>query len=520
MFKCEICNREFNTLAGLNNHVGQLHKPVEEYYLKFMNPIKGTCKTCGKDTSFLNLTKGYSVYCCPACVNKDPDIKNKIREIKGPAKEKFIQLKKIKSTKIKSYIYPVCLMVSNSTEKDVEDMSTNLLIFEPPIKKTIEIKNKISSSNNSCLLAFDDGIDDQPQKLKSTDGDIFKRNLIFKTYKLALIDPRFVSESYDHQWKCTTCGNRFTQQWSNIRVGHVCKICHPEQLTKSPAESEIMEFIQSVSDCEIQSNIAGVIPYGPLDLYIPEKRVAIEFVEIAFINAHYDDKKYQIRKCNECIAKGIRLLTIFEDEWVLKQEIVKARLKRILGIFDNVEKVHGRKCVIKEIPHPAIKNEFLNKFHIQGKDNAFLKLGAYYNGVLVSVMTFGKGNISKGSKNVEGLWELNRFASDRAYQVNGIASKLLSYFKKNYEWNEIFSYADLRWSNGDVYSKLGFEFSHASDSNYFYLKDFKRFHRFSLRKRAEEPRDVTEFTIRTAEGYLRIFDCGNLKFVMKKDQDK
>jgi hypothetical protein len=54
-----------------------------------------------------------------------------------------------------------------------------------------------------------------------------------------------------------------------------------------------------------------------------------------------------------CSKKGIQLIHIFEDEWINKQDIVKDRIKNILGIYDK--KIFARKCVIKEIK-PSVCN--------------------------------------------------------------------------------------------------------------------------------------------------------------------
>ena len=51
--------------------------------------------------------------------------------------------------------------------------------------------------------------------------------------------------------------------------------------------------------------------------------------------------------------------------------------------------------------------------------------------------------------------------------------------------------------------------------NYWYVKSLKRIHRFSLRKRPDEPKDVSESILRAEEGYVKVWDCGHLKFVMQ-----
>jgi len=211
---------------------------------------------------------------------------------------------------------------------------------------------------------------------------------------------------------------------------------------------------------------------------------------------------------------GYRLIHIFEDEWILKKDIVKSRLKHILGKTEDLTHIGARECIIKEISSKE-KDEFLEQFHIQGKDVSKVKLGAFYKHQLVAVMTFSHGSLAKGVKHQNPLvWELNRFCSHSDFIISGIASKLLEYFKRNYTWHKIFSYADRRWSDGNLYEKLGFQLDHVTQPNYWYVGDFERIHRFNLRKRPEEPKDIPEHILRLQEGYIRVWDCGNLKFVL------
>lgn len=262
--------------------------------------------------------------------------------------------------------------------------------------------------------------------------------------------------------------------------------------------------------------------YLELDMIIHSKKIAIEYCGLYYHEEKILDdtrpipgKDFHLKKLQLTNNKGYNLIQIFEDEWILKEDIVKHRLLQILNKNDNI-KIGARKCIIKEIDSKT-KNEFLEKYHIQGKDSAIIKLGAFYGETLVSVMTFSKGSISKGSYHKEGEWELNRFCSNYDYHVIGIASKLLNYFKINYEWIKIFSYADRRWSIGDLYYQLGFNLEKITDQNYWYSKGIKRIHRFNLRKTEDDPKDKTEEMLRLEQGYNRIWDCGNLKFVLENN---
>jgi hypothetical protein len=223
----------------------------------------------------------------------------------------------------------------------------------------------------------------------------------------------------------------------------------------------------------------------------------------------------------DCKKVGFNLITIFEDEWVYKKDIVKSRLKNILGIDKDVVKIHARKCIIKEISITEA-SMFCEENHIQGYTGSSIKIGAFYGNELVSVMTFAKPSLSKGYSNYSaGVFELSRFCSKLNYNVVGIASKLLKYFRNNYSWSLMFSYADRRWSNGNLYNKIGFEFDSITKQNYWYFRggDTKRSHRFVLRKKHDEPKDITEWEIRKSQGWNRIWDCGNLKYVINKEKE-
>ena len=347
-------------------------------------------------------------------------------------------------------------------------------------------------------------------------SEIFKKRhfeevlKILKKYNLKLLS-KYIKSNDIIKLKCQVCNNIFKTHHVYLVQGYgKCPICFPK--TRSSGEIELFKFIQSLN-LEIIENSNKIIQPYELDIYIPDKSIAIEYNGLYWHNDNnIKNKNYHLDKTELCKSKSIQLIHIFEDEWIFKKEIVKLRLKQILGISSLI-RVHARKCEIKEIS-PTVKNEFLNKFHLQGEDKSKRKLGAFYNDELVSVMTFSKGNISKGSKNLDGIYELSRFCSK--YHIPGIASKLLSHFKRNYDWKEIFSYADRRWSDGDLYYKLGFELTHITKPNYFYTKGTTRLHRFNFRKKYNEPKNIPEWILRLQDGYYQIWDCGHYKFILKK----
>lgn len=429
----------------------------------------------------------------------NPEVKEQIKEtnlkkygVEHPLQNEEV-FDKLKSTNIERYGV-VCPLINDDIKE--KTIATNLEKYGVDH----HMKNKDQQDKMANILNAKTR-EEYPDFLESID--------------LELLDEYKNSFEY-YNYRCKKCGNIFKapRTWI-VSGGYRCRECYPASGGTSQAESEVYEFISSIYKGEIIRHDKKILNGLELDIYLPEKNIAIEYDGLYWHSyERINDKKYHLNKTEECLKHGIQLIHIFEDEWIHKKEIVISKLIQIIGC-NTSERLHARKCIIKEIPS-NIKNMFLNSYHIQGYDKSIIKLGAFYNDELVAVMTFSHGSISKGT-NINNLnWELSRFTTNYNYRIPGIASKLLEYFKRNYEWNEIFSYADRRWSVGNVYEKLGFEFVHNSDPSYWYIKGSNRIHRFILRKRIDEPRHISEFQLRKEEGYIWIYDCGTIKYILRK----
>lgn len=153
---------------------------------------------------------------------------------------------------------------------------------------------------------------------------------------------------------------------------------------------------------------------------------------------------------------------IFENEWVSKSRIVKSRIQSMLGSFEHT--TYARQCHVEHVDDTAARS-FLDENHLQGHVNAKVKLGLYSGDELVSLMTFGKPRFSSKYE-----WEMLRFCNKLGYHVPGGASRLLKHFEDYAHPKSLVSYADRRWSRGQLYNALGFKFMHASSPNYWYWK--------------------------------------------------
>ena len=279
------------------------------------------------------------------------------------------------------------------------------------------------------------------------------------------------------------------------------------------------EIISLFSKIEHQQHNREILNGMEIDIFIPPLKLGIEYNGLRWHSEEFGkDHRYHLDKLNKCNEKGIRLIQIFEDEWINHREICESKLKQICGLNTN-PKIYARKCEIREISDKTEAYEFLDKNHIQGRTVCTIALGAYYQNNLVGVMTF--------KKEKEGYWDLNRFATDINYQCVGIGGKLFKYFTRNYPFIEIKSFADRRWTTdptNNLYTKLGFAFASFVPPTYWYhnpkINPYIRFHKFGFRKQHLHkqyglPLTMTEREMTETLGYIRIWDCGLIKYVYK-----
>jgi len=333
---------------------------------------------------------------------------------------------------------------------------------------------------------------------------------LLKKYKVKLVEKEFGGAHEIHTWECIKCKEIFTNSWNAIQQGFECPVCYPRFMGDSKPEREMTEFVKSLN-VEVIENTKKLIG-KELDIVVPSQNFAIEHNGNYFHSTIFKSKTYHLEKTIACEKLGIRLLHIWGDEWFHKNELIKRTIMYTLGLSTS-PRIHGRNCIIKLITDNEVVNKFLDEYHLQGKTiGDRIKLGAFYNDELVSIMTFR----SNDEINFEKEWYLNRFCSNYNFIIPGIAGKLLSYFKNNYSWEKIITYAERRLSNGDLYRKLGFSFVHYTDINFWYtngaLTRHSRQFVISLMKKEDVEEGITQDQFMREKGYYKIYGCGNLKF--------
>jgi hypothetical protein len=319
--------------------------------------------------------------------------------------------------------------------------------------------------------------------------------------------------------QCQKCLTSFDIIWNDFQQGQgTCPTCYPENMGFSKQEEDVFNFLTNNGIVCLEKRNKQLINPFEIDIVDSIRKIGIEYCGLWFHSSGNNSRgnyseNYHLNKLNMCKKIGYKLITIFEDEWILKQDVVKNKLLLLFGVYANFQRIHARKCQIKEIDYES-KKQFLDSYHLQNDRVSTVNLGAFFENKLVSVMTFLKFENNQ--------WELTRYCCYPNCVIPGIFNKLLTYFKSNYSYSEILTYADKRWSDGNVYLKNKFEKISDTEPNYWYWgKDIVgRSHRlnFTKEKLKDFPyyeHNLTEFQIMALNKYSWIYDCGNIKFILK-----
>lgn len=216
--------------------------------------------------------------------------------------------------------------------------------------------------------------------------------------------------------------------------------------------------------------------------------------------------------------QNIQLVQLWEDVWLTRPLQVISRICSMLGVN---RKVHGRKTNIINITQPQA-DQFLDNFHLQGRAKARYHYALEADGLMVAVASFsGKRKMTRKHADYTSV-ELIRFANAEGITVQGGLSKLIKHLIKAITPNDIMTYADMDWSYGKGYAKLGFELSAQTSACEIWL-DQRSLIRYFPHRLPVEVIDVLGAEIDSSTEvaakmrslhYARVFNTGNLKYIL------
>ena len=172
-----------------------------------------------------------------------------------------------------------------------------------------------------------------------------------------------------------------------------------------------------------------------------------------------------------------RPVIIAEDRWKSEGDCIRRRLLAHLGIFTHV---FARNCETRKL-HKGEAADFMNKWHSYGDAACRYRLGLFLKkpvqggnmelpaGEMVAAATFSNGRLMERGGKYYRSYQWIRYASLPDVRVTGGLGKIMKHFLDEViaadqadrsagrfgGW-DIMSYADLEWSGGNVYRRLGF----------------------------------------------------------------
>ena len=458
----------------------------EKIYRYYKKDKEGKICVCGSFRKFLSIEKGYQEFCSAKCANK-----HTVERIRKSKEEKYGNPGYNNSEKLKE-------TVSKRTDSDRDKIlekrrKTKLEKYGDPnytnSKKSAESRKKSNSWNKKSQIQLYD-----VEILECLDDRSYRIRCKKCGEESHLLNSRFNVRLRNGQDPCIKC--------NNIATG------------VSSQEEEIAQFIESLG-FEVKRGDRKELEGQEIDIFVPEIRIGFEYNGLFWHSEFRTEKKYHVQKQEKAAVKGISLIHIWEDDWDKKKDIVKSRISHLLG--KTQIKIYPRKCSIMEVPYKETA-KFLNENHIQGSCPFQKSIGLYYENELISISTFGKRKISGSAGN-----ELLRFCNKIGHSIPGGFSKMLSHYIKTESPEEIITFADRAWTTEmkNFYVSNGFVPVGETPPNYWYIIRKERKHRFSFRKseliKSGFDPEKTEREIMRERGILRIYDCGQYKYVWKKD---
>ena len=513
---CQICGKEFTGQA----HIKKKHGiNTKEYYDRFIKRDgEGIC-TCGNETSFLGLNSGYRQFCSVKCAQNDTTIRQQVHNttkanlLAKYGVENIQQIKavrdKTKQTCLERYGSEYAIGSDSVKQKIIKNNQDKYSVDYP--LQSADIRNK---TKQSVLEHY--GVDN-PAK-----SEIIQ-DKARKTRK-ANIDNKYDTTGY---YTVGYAGMLYGQGWYHnrerlgvtiVKFGMYSYISAEDMLKakgyhehhydghKSFLEYDVVDFIKSTYDGEILINKKTIIPPLELDIYIPDKKLAIE-VNGLFYHSSLNgdiDKNYHFNKSKMCEDKGIRLIHIYESEWYNDRDKLESLLRIALGKVET--RIYARQCEIQQITNAEAK-PFNDKGHLQNHKQAEVTYGLFYNGELVQLMSFSKNKYNYNLR-ADTEWSIERGCPGSNNIVIGGVAKLFKHFIRDYKPTKIFSYCDFNKFDGTSYLAIGMKFDGYTGPDKYWIKDGQMIRRSP---------NKYQYYKEHADGIL--FGSGSKKYIWTKEEN-
>jgi len=167
--------------------------------------------------------------------------------------------------------------------------------------------------------------------------------------------------------------------------------------------------------------------------------------------------------------------------------------------------------------------KFLDENHMNVPIKAKYKYGLTKNQELVAVMSFSKGRPMTRNNESFNSFELLRFCNKLNMTVVGGFSKLLNHFIKIYNPDDIMTYVDADWSDGQSFLANGFKIMETMPPIEFWLniqtgeREYPHMALKKLKKTMDINMSETEKnSFLHKHGYTIVYNSGSYKYIFMR----
>lgn len=229
-----------------------------------------------------------------------------------------------------------------------------------------------------------------------------------------------------------------------IRIANTLNIrdYFSEKRTSSHYETEIMNYIKTLkSDIKMEQSNRTILSGKEIDIYLPDYKFGIEFNGEYWHSDYFVPSDFHKYKTDKCAEFGVKLLSIYENEYIDHKEYFQEFIKSILEIYDSTDdpkliydvKIENNTAVVTNlllVKSCNILNE-INKIvakllHDEKINSVFIEINRKYPFELILI---------DGNYTIETITEPNEIKLNR-YKVYDNGNIVLKYEDK-YDQNNL-----------------------------------------------------------------------------------
>lgn len=429
---------------------------AEKAFIAVYGKVEHNCQVCGKTTLFENFMKGYRPFCSTTC--------NQISKTRAGDESLLAKIAKLDNFELLSGI--------------VKGGKFGRKLFTVRNKKcnhTFEVNNLdlFTNPDNYCSVCGP-----KTRQKKLTDANVERKS---NERKQIMLSQKMTFNQYSKLVRTLTrkvyIKHSSIINPSNLRISkydyHLDHIVSIFDGWKNNIDARMIASIVNLqvipANANLQKSSKSEIPELELMIFNSKwieqiKNIDIDEIQFTPTIISCNNGKLGIalpQRTNKEAEIQNNFKNTF-DRYVFFGELHDTAIINRFTYWNNLktEKINARDCQVVELKAYECR-KFLDMHHSQGFLVAKVYLGLQIDGRLVSVMTFGTPRFAKKYQ-----WELLRFCS--AVNVRGAASKLFSYFKNKFIPSSVISYSNKSYGSGNIYSILGFKFTHDTPPTEWY----------------------------------------------------